>query len=100
MITNRCIPIIIEICMFASIIGLILNYGHFLISLLFLESFILALVLLIPISIVAIGARPTYLRVVLLSLGACEAGLGLSLIVIISRVKGSDILKNINTNKC
>lgn len=100
MLTNRCIPIIIEICIFASILGLIFNYGHLLISLLFLESFILALVILIPTAIAALSANSLYLRVILLSLGACEASLGLALMVIMSRFRGSDILKNINSNKC
>ena len=83
MLTNTCTPIIIEICIFSAIIGLIINNKHLLISLLFLERIILALVILIPISIIALSSHSIFIRIILLSIGACEASLGLALIVII-----------------
>ena len=40
------------------------------------------------------------ISIILLTFGACEARLGLSLIVIISRYYGRDIFKSLSTNKC
>lgn len=38
--------------------------------------------------------------VILLSLGACEASLGLALIVTAARTSGNDILNSLTINKC
>jgi len=70
-----------------------------LITLLYLESIILTLVLLIP-SIINISSPSHQLRLILLSFSACEARLGLSLIVILSRRNGSDLLSLSSINKC
>lgn len=42
----------------------------------------------------------TTISIVILTFGACEARLGLRLIVIISRYYGRDMLKTLTTNKC
>lgn len=100
MLTNTCTPIIIEICIFSAAIGLIINNKHLLISLLFLERIMLALVILIPLSIIASSSHSIFIRIILLSVGACEASLGLALIVIMSRSYGSDIINSLTSNKC
>jgi NADH-ubiquinone oxidoreductase chain 4L len=92
--------IIIEICSLLAIIILITNKNHLLISLLALERFILTLVILIPINIISSNIQSIFIRIVLLSIGACEARLGLALIVIISRTYGSDIINTLSINKC
>jgi len=92
-------PIIIEICIISAILGFIINDKHLLISLLFIERIILALVILIPLSIITTSSQSIFIRIVLLSFGACEASLGLALIVIISRTYGSDLIIRITTNK-
>lgn len=60
----------------------------------------LTLVAIIPLSISIVGIPISTISIVLLTFGACEASLGLSLIVIISRFYGSDILKSLSINKC
>jgi len=40
------------------------------------------------------------LRIILLTFGACEARLGLRIIVIISRTYGADMLNSLSINKC
>lgn len=100
MLTNTCTPIIIEICIISSLVGLLINNKHLLISLLFLERIILALVILVPIVLVATSSQSIFIRIILLSIRACEASIGLALIVIMSRTSGSDILVRANSNKC
>jgi len=80
--------------------ALISKFSHLLLSLFCLENIILCLVLLISLltSITAIILPQS--SIILLTFGACEARLGLSIIVIISRSYGSDILNSITINKC
>jgi NADH-ubiquinone oxidoreductase chain 4L len=92
--------IILEICSLIAVIVLITNKNHLLISLLALERIILRLAILIPINIILSNVQSMFIRVILLSIGACEARLGLALIVIISRTYGSDIIKSLSIRKC
>lgn len=92
--------IILEICSLIAVIILITNKNHLLISLLALESLMLRLVILIPTNILISNVQSLFFRIVLLSIGACEARLGLALIVIISRTYGSDIIKSLSLRKC
>jgi NADH-ubiquinone oxidoreductase chain 4L len=92
--------IILEICSLIAVIILITNKNHLLISLLALESLILRLVILIPTNILISNIQSLFFSIVLLSIGACEARLGLALIVIISRTYGSDIIKSLSLRKC
>lgn len=92
--------IILEICSLIAVIILITNKNHLLISLLALERLILRLVILIPVNIIISNVQSLFVRIVLLSIGACEARLGLALIVIISRTYGSDIIKSLSSRKC
>jgi NADH:ubiquinone oxidoreductase subunit K len=61
---------------------------------------ILILVSIIPLSLSIINMPISTLSLILLTFGACEASLGLRLIVIISRFYGRDILKSLTINKC
>jgi NADH:ubiquinone oxidoreductase subunit K len=92
--------IILEICSLIAVITLITNKNHLLISLLALERLVLRLVILISINIALSRIQALFISVVLLSIRACEASLGLALIVIISRTYGSDILKSLSLRKC
>lgn len=92
--------IILELCSISAIIALIINKNHLLISLLSLEAFILRLVILIPVTISIASSESIYIRIILLSIGACEARLGLALIVLISRTYGSDKIQSVTSNKC
>jgi len=91
---------IFEMCSILAIIGLIINRKHLLIALLYLEAFMLSLVIIIPLSIIIFSSQSIFISIVLLSVGACEASLGLALIVIISRTYGSDLIRSVTINKC
>lgn len=83
-----------------AIFNLLINQSHFLISLLSLEGITLTLVLFVPLIISLVRAANTSTSVLLLTFGACEASLGLRLIVLISRSYGTDILRSLTINKC
>lgn len=92
--------VIIEICSLIAVIIFITNKNHLLLSLLALERLILRLVILITANLLFSNIQSLFIRVILLSVGACEARLGLALIVIISRTYGSDIIKSLSLRKC
>nr|YP_009171126.1 NADH dehydrogenase subunit 4L [Drawida japonica]AIR76351.1 NADH dehydrogenase subunit 4L [Drawida japonica] len=83
-----------------AMLNLILNQYHFLMALLSLECITLSLVLFIPISLSMISSPNLSLSILILTLGACEASLGLSLMVMMSRSYGTDMLKSLTMNKC
>lgn len=83
-----------------AMLNLITNQSHFLMTLLSLEGITLSLVLFVPLSLSVANAPNTSISVVLLTFGACEARVGLSLIVLISRSFGTDILNSLTINKC
>lgn len=56
--------------------------------------------LLIPIITSIVYLTIPTVRVIILTIGACEARLGLSILVIMSRSYGSDLIKSVSTNKC
>lgn len=92
---------IFQIIFSFALVAFIIQRTHLLISLLCLEGMILSLVLIIPsiITFSNIHSAAIY-AVIILTMGACEARLGLRLIVRISRASGSDLLKSVTTNKC
>lgn len=92
--------LIIEICSISALAALIFNKDHLLISLLSLERFMLRLVIIIPVNFLMSSSESIFFGVILLSIGACEARLGLALIVLISRSFGSDKIKSLSLNKC
>nr|AFP52783.1 NADH dehydrogenase subunit 4L [Lepidochelys kempii]AFP52796.1 NADH dehydrogenase subunit 4L [Lepidochelys kempii]QGZ08526.1 NADH dehydrogenase subunit 4L [Lepidochelys kempii]QGZ08539.1 NADH dehydrogenase subunit 4L [Lepidochelys kempii]QGZ08552.1 NADH dehydrogenase subunit 4L [Lepidochelys kempii] len=84
-----------------SIMGLSLHRTHLISTLLCLESMMLSL-------FIALTMWPTQLQtpslmltpMLMLSFSACEAGMGLSLLVASSRTHGSDQLQNLNLLQC
>jgi NADH-ubiquinone oxidoreductase chain 4L len=94
------ITLILHLAFYAIIFTFIIQRHHFLISLFSLEGMILSLVVLIPLSLSTANIPIAPIRIILLTFGACEARLGLRLLVIISRYYGNDIFKSISTNKC
>jgi NADH-ubiquinone oxidoreductase chain 4L len=93
------LTLLIIFAVFSAIIALLIQRSHFLIALLCLEGIILNIVLLIPLIIYKLAIGIPSIRIVILTFGACEARLGLSLIVKISRSYGSDIMSSI-IKKC
>lgn len=81
-------------------ITFIIQQNHLLMSLLALEGITLRLVLVVPL-ILTLNLLPVSAScVIILSLGACEASLGLALLVSAARSTGSDILNTLSINKC
>lgn len=95
------IIILFQLSYILTLAALILQRTHLLIALLCLEGIILTLVLLIP-SFLYLSRINNILvfALIILTLGACEARVGLSILVNMSRSYGRDILKSVSTNKC
>jgi len=100
MINIQQVSMFLHLAFYAITLTFLLQRQHFLISLFSLEGIILTLVAIIPLSLTISRIPITTVRIILLTFGACEASLGLSLIVIMSRFYGSDIFKSLSTNKC
>nr|QGZ09941.1 NADH dehydrogenase subunit 4L [Eisenia nordenskioldi nordenskioldi] len=83
-----------------AMLNLISNQSHFLMTLLSLEGITLSLVLFVPMTLSVMSASNTAISVMLLTFGACEASLGLSLMVLMSRSYGTDMLSSLSMNKC
>lgn len=83
-----------------AITNILLNRTHFLITLLSLEGITLRLVLFVPLILISSNTSNVAIAVILLTFGACEARLGLGLMVSMSRSYGNDILKSLTITKC
>nr|UFK29062.1 NADH dehydrogenase subunit 4L [Geomys breviceps]UFK29075.1 NADH dehydrogenase subunit 4L [Geomys breviceps] len=84
-----------------SLIGVMIFRSHLMSSLLCLEGMMLSLYLMM--STTAAINHYTYsftFPILLLVLGACEAAIGLSLLVKISTTYGSDYVQNLNLLQC
>uniref|UniRef100_A0AAU7YPH4 NADH-ubiquinone oxidoreductase chain 4L n=1 Tax=Amynthas bubonis TaxID=3229772 RepID=A0AAU7YPH4_9ANNE len=80
--------------------NMLFNQSHFLMTLLSLEGITLSLVLFVPLMLMNCGAPNTAMTVTLLTFGACEASIGLGLMVSMSRSYGNDMLKSLTSTKC
>jgi NADH:ubiquinone oxidoreductase subunit K len=89
----QCIPLII-------LITFIQQQNHLLMALLALEGITLSLVLSIPLTMTINLIPASASCIIILSIGACEASLGLALIVAAARTTGNDILRTLSINKC
>lgn len=97
--SNQLISVII-ILPIILITSLIIHQDHLLISLLILEGIILSLIIIIPSIIAYSFILSPQLTIIILTIRVIEARLGLSLLVIMSRKHGSDIIKSLTINKC
>jgi NADH:ubiquinone oxidoreductase subunit K len=77
-----------------------MQQNHLLMSLLALEGLTLRLVLVVPLTLTLNLLPVSASCVIILSLGACEASLGLALLVTAARSTGNDTLNTISVNKC
>nr|YP_009136892.1 NADH dehydrogenase subunit 4L [Goniada japonica]AKE32089.1 NADH dehydrogenase subunit 4L [Goniada japonica] len=87
----------IPIMTMSSIILLIIQRQHLLMSLLALEGIILTLTLMI---IMISSPNELFLSFVLLTMAACEASLGLACLVAMTRSYGNDHFMSLSINKC
>lgn len=84
-----------------SLLGLLLYRSHLISSLLCLEGIILAIFVIV--SVIILNTHiilANIIPIVLLVFAACEAALGLSLLVIVSNTHGSDHVQNLNLLQC
>nr|YP_010437791.1 NADH dehydrogenase subunit 4L [Eisenia andrei]UTB53923.1 NADH dehydrogenase subunit 4L [Eisenia andrei] len=94
------IMILVFLLPLVAMLNLISNQTHFLMTLLSLEGITLSLVLFVPLTLSVMSAPNTSVSVMLLTFGACEASIGLSLMVLMSRSFGTDMLNSLTMNKC
>nr|AMO27004.1 NADH dehydrogenase subunit 4L [Amynthas sp. 3 LZ-2016] len=80
--------------------NMMFNQTHFLMTLLSLEGITLSLVLFVPMMLMNCSTPTTAMTVILLTFSACEASLGLGLMVSMSRSCGNDMLKSLTLTKC
>ena len=94
------ITILIMLMPLIGILILVTQQFHFFFFFLSLEIITLCLVLFTSTASILMNSLIPAVRILILRLGACEARFGLSLLVIISRSHGTDLLKSISINKC
>nr|NP_976134.1 NADH dehydrogenase subunit 4L [Pipistrellus abramus]Q94YC5.1 RecName: Full=NADH-ubiquinone oxidoreductase chain 4L; AltName: Full=NADH dehydrogenase subunit 4L [Pipistrellus abramus]APM85997.1 NADH dehydrogenase subunit 4L [Pipistrellus abramus]BAB70652.1 NADH dehydrogenase subunit 4L [Pipistrellus abramus] len=84
-----------------SFLGLLMYRSHLMSSLLCLEGLMLSLFVLVTITIlITHSTLNSMLPIILLVFAACEAALGLSLLVAVSNTYGLDHVQNLNLLKC
>nr|YP_009509443.1 NADH dehydrogenase subunit 4L [Sinotaia purificata]ASR74896.1 NADH dehydrogenase subunit 4L [Sinotaia purificata] len=81
-----------------SVLALILQYKHLLSILLSLKVMIVSLfVMLLQLNNVALIGECSF---IFITLGACEASLGLSILISMIRVRGNDYVGSFSSQKC
>nr|WEW63545.1 NADH dehydrogenase subunit 4L [Galegeeska rufescens] len=96
-------PITINIILafFISLTGLMLYRSHIMSSLLCLEGMMLSLFILASLTALNMNfTMMTVLPMILLVFAACEAAIGLSLLVMVSNTYGLDYVHNLNLLQC
>nr|QXJ42663.1 NADH dehydrogenase subunit 4L [Tylonycteris fulvida] len=84
-----------------ALVGLFMYRSHLMSSLLCLEGLMLSLFVMITLTILSTHLTLTnMLPIILLVFAACEAALGLSLLVKTSNTYGIDYVHNLNLLKC
>nr|QVL28501.1 NADH dehydrogenase subunit 4L [Stomopneustes variolaris] len=91
------ILIIVLSMFYLGLMGVLLNRLHFLSILLCLELLLISLFLGVAMwNVSAIVLQNTTFNLLLLTLSACEASIGLSLMVALSRTHSSDLVANLS----
>nr|YP_009003491.1 NADH dehydrogenase subunit 4L [Caecilia gracilis]AGZ18898.1 NADH dehydrogenase subunit 4L [Caecilia gracilis] len=84
-----------------SLIGLAFHRAHLLSALICLEGMMLSLFIGLALWLTLMGSSTSSISpMVLLTLSACEAGTGLSILVATSRTHGNDLMQNMNILQC
>nr|YP_009589356.1 NADH dehydrogenase subunit 4L [Ectophylla alba]Q1HV41.1 RecName: Full=NADH-ubiquinone oxidoreductase chain 4L; AltName: Full=NADH dehydrogenase subunit 4L [Ectophylla alba]ABC47514.1 NADH dehydrogenase subunit 4L [Ectophylla alba]ABC47517.1 NADH dehydrogenase subunit 4L [Ectophylla alba]ABC47520.1 NADH dehydrogenase subunit 4L [Ectophylla alba]QBL75933.1 NADH dehydrogenase subunit 4L [Ectophylla alba]QZP40541.1 NADH dehydrogenase subunit 4L [Ectophylla alba] len=84
-----------------SLLGLLMYRSHMMSSLLCLEGMMLSLFVMVTITILNMKfTLASMMPIILLVFAACEAALGLSLLVMVSTIYGMDYVQNLNLLKC
>nr|YP_010409669.1 NADH dehydrogenase subunit 4L [Saguinus inustus]URH14411.1 NADH dehydrogenase subunit 4L [Saguinus inustus] len=86
---------------FMSLLGLLMYRSHLMSSLLCLEGMMLSLFIMITLTTLNMHLMLMYmLPIILLVFAACEAAVGLALLVLISNTYGLDYVQNLNLLQC
>nr|QLY90143.1 NADH dehydrogenase subunit 4L [Erpobdella testacea] len=80
--------------------NLLLHHKYLLITLLSLEAITLGTLMFIMNTYMMVSMNMPIVSILILTVGACEASLGLTLLVLMSRYYGSDLVKNLSLSKC
>nr|ATL15847.1 NADH dehydrogenase subunit 4L [Rhacophorus achantharrhena]ATL15853.1 NADH dehydrogenase subunit 4L [Rhacophorus modestus] len=83
-----------------ALIGLSFHRTHLLSALLCLEGMMLTIFITLSLWPNQLTLAPLILPLILLSMSACEAGLGLSLMIATARSHGNDNLTTLNMLQC
>nr|AXS63613.1 NADH dehydrogenase subunit 4L [Herpestes semitorquatus] len=84
-----------------SLLGLLIYRSHLMSSLLCLEGMMLSLFIMITLTILNNHFTLANMApIILLVFAACEAALGLSLLVMVSNTYGNDYVQNLNLLQC
>nr|YP_009937315.1 NADH dehydrogenase subunit 4L [Sapajus flavius]YP_010409903.1 NADH dehydrogenase subunit 4L [Sapajus apella]URH15113.1 NADH dehydrogenase subunit 4L [Sapajus apella macrocephalus]QNT26786.1 NADH dehydrogenase subunit 4L [Sapajus flavius]URH15048.1 NADH dehydrogenase subunit 4L [Sapajus apella]URH15061.1 NADH dehydrogenase subunit 4L [Sapajus apella]URH15100.1 NADH dehydrogenase subunit 4L [Sapajus apella] len=84
-----------------SLLGLLIYRSHLMSSLLCLEGMMLSLFIMMTAMTLNMHLMLTYmLPVTLLVMAACEAAVGLALLILISNLYGLDYVQNLNLLQC
>nr|YP_010500236.1 NADH dehydrogenase subunit 4L [Leptonycteris yerbabuenae]UWV91763.1 NADH dehydrogenase subunit 4L [Leptonycteris yerbabuenae] len=84
-----------------SLIGLLMYRAHMMSSLLCLEGMMLSLFVMMTMTILNMHMTlASMLPIIMLVFAACEAALGLSLLVMVSANYGMDYVQNLNLLQC
>nr|YP_010505926.1 NADH dehydrogenase subunit 4L [Spilogale gracilis]UEK25201.1 NADH dehydrogenase subunit 4L [Spilogale gracilis gracilis]UEK25253.1 NADH dehydrogenase subunit 4L [Spilogale gracilis martirensis]UEK25409.1 NADH dehydrogenase subunit 4L [Spilogale gracilis leucoparia]UEK25214.1 NADH dehydrogenase subunit 4L [Spilogale gracilis gracilis]UEK25370.1 NADH dehydrogenase subunit 4L [Spilogale gracilis gracilis] len=84
-----------------SLLGLLVYRSHLMSSLLCLEGMMLSLFIMVTITILSNHfTLASMTPIILLVFAACEAALGLSLLVMVSNTYGTDYVQNLNLLQC
>nr|YP_006702557.1 NADH dehydrogenase subunit 4L [Kobus leche]AEP21554.1 NADH dehydrogenase subunit 4L [Kobus leche]AFR24924.1 NADH dehydrogenase subunit 4L [Kobus leche] len=84
-----------------SLAGLLMYRSHLMSSLLCLEGMMLSLFIMATLTILSSHfTLASMMPIILLVFAACEAALGLSLLVMVSNTYGTDYVQNLNLLQC
>nr|NP_944628.1 NADH dehydrogenase subunit 4L [Caperea marginata]Q70S19.1 RecName: Full=NADH-ubiquinone oxidoreductase chain 4L; AltName: Full=NADH dehydrogenase subunit 4L [Caperea marginata]AAR33065.1 NADH dehydrogenase subunit 4L [Caperea marginata]BAD91793.1 NADH dehydrogenase subunit 4L [Caperea marginata]CAD87905.1 NADH4L protein [Caperea marginata] len=84
-----------------SLVGLLMYRSHLMSALLCLESMMLSLFILATLTVLnSHFTLANIMPIILLVFAACEAAIGLALLVMISNTYGTDYVQNLNLLQC
>nr|AII99002.1 NADH dehydrogenase subunit 4L [Varecia variegata] len=84
-----------------ALLGMLIFRSHLMSSLLCLESMMLSMFILSTLTILSLHLTMSFMMpILLLVFAACEAAVGLALLVMVSNTYGLDYIQNLNLLQC
>nr|YP_010409721.1 NADH dehydrogenase subunit 4L [Cebuella niveiventris]UOG84957.1 NADH dehydrogenase subunit 4L [Cebuella pygmaea]UOG84983.1 NADH dehydrogenase subunit 4L [Cebuella pygmaea]UOG84996.1 NADH dehydrogenase subunit 4L [Cebuella pygmaea]UOG85009.1 NADH dehydrogenase subunit 4L [Cebuella pygmaea]URH14463.1 NADH dehydrogenase subunit 4L [Cebuella niveiventris] len=91
----------VTLAYFMSLLGLLIYRSHLMSSLLCLEGMMLSLFIMTTLTTLNMHSMLMYMMpIALLVFAACEAAVGLALLILISNLYGLDYVQNLNLLQC